>query len=40
LSSGEHKVLFNAVDFMSGVYFYTFFVDGVRVDTKKAILIK
>jgi photosystem II stability/assembly factor-like uncharacterized protein len=40
LSSGEHKVLFNAVDLMSGVYFYTLFVDGVRVDTKKAILIK
>jgi photosystem II stability/assembly factor-like uncharacterized protein len=40
LSTGEHKVSFNASDFTSGVYFYTLFVDGNRIDTKKAVLIK
>jgi photosystem II stability/assembly factor-like uncharacterized protein len=40
LYSGEHKVSFNTSDLTSGVYFYTLFVDGNRVDTKKAILLK
>jgi photosystem II stability/assembly factor-like uncharacterized protein len=40
LYSGEHKVSFNAIDLTSGVYLYTLFVDGNRIDTKKAILIK
>jgi len=40
LSSGEHKIVFDASDLTSGVYFYILFVDGNRIDTKKAILIK
>lgn len=40
LSSGEHIFKFDASDFTSGVYFYTLFVDGVRIDMKKAVLIK
>jgi|WetSurMetagenome_2_1015567.scaffolds.fasta_scaffold26464_1 photosystem II stability/assembly factor-like uncharacterized protein len=40
LYSGELKVSFYASDLTSGVYFYTLFVDGVRIDTKKMALIK
>jgi photosystem II stability/assembly factor-like uncharacterized protein len=39
-SPGEYEVKFDAGDLSSGIYFYTLFVDGVRVDTKKAVLIK
>jgi photosystem II stability/assembly factor-like uncharacterized protein len=40
LSSGMYNVKFDGSNLSSGIYFYTLFVDGVRIDTKKAILIK
>jgi photosystem II stability/assembly factor-like uncharacterized protein len=39
-NSGEYSVKFDGSNLSSGVYFYTLFVDGVRIDTKKMILIK
>jgi photosystem II stability/assembly factor-like uncharacterized protein len=39
-NSGEHNFKFNLSDFTSGVYFYSLFADGVRIDTKKLMLIK
>lgn len=38
--SGVYETKFDAGSLSSGVYFYSLFVDGVRVDTKKAVLIK
>jgi photosystem II stability/assembly factor-like uncharacterized protein len=38
--TGEHTIKFDGFDLTSGVYFYSLFVDGVRMDTKKAVLIK
>ena len=40
LNSGEHNFKFDASDLSSGVYFYSLFVNGMRVDTKKLMLIK
>jgi photosystem II stability/assembly factor-like uncharacterized protein len=39
-NAGNYEVEFNASNLTSGIYFYTLFVDGIRIDTKKAILIK
>ncbi|MCX6164961.1 MAG: T9SS type A sorting domain-containing protein [Ignavibacteriae bacterium] len=39
-SSGEHSYKFDGGNLSTGVYFYSLFVDGVRVDTKKMLLIK
>jgi|WetSurMetagenome_2_1015567.scaffolds.fasta_scaffold15127_3 photosystem II stability/assembly factor-like uncharacterized protein len=39
-NSGLHSYKFDGGNLSTGVYFYTLFVDGNRVDTKKAILIK
>lgn len=39
-TSGSYEVTFDGSKLSSGIYFYTLFVDGVRVDTKKAVLIK
>ncbi|MCX6164356.1 MAG: T9SS type A sorting domain-containing protein, partial [Ignavibacteriae bacterium] len=39
-SSGEYEVKFDGSNLGSGIYFYTLFVDEIRVDTKKAVLIK
>jgi hypothetical protein len=39
-NAGTYEIEFTASNLTSGVYFYTLFVDGNRVDTKKAILIK
>jgi hypothetical protein len=37
---GDYEVSFNGYNLSSGIYFYTLFIDGVRVDTKKMALIK
>ncbi len=39
-SQGNYEVKFDGNDLSSGIYFYSLFVDGIRVDTKKAVLIK
>jgi photosystem II stability/assembly factor-like uncharacterized protein len=39
-NSGLHSYKFDGGNLSTGVYFYTLFVDGNRVDTKKAVLIK
>jgi photosystem II stability/assembly factor-like uncharacterized protein len=39
-SSGNYEIKFDGGNLSSGIYFYTLFADGVRIDTKKAILIK
>lgn len=39
-NSGEYNVKFYGSNLSSGVYFYSLFVDGVRVDTKKLVLLK
>lgn len=38
--SGDYDIKFYGSNLSSGVYFYTLFVEGVRVDTKKLVLIK
>lgn len=40
VNSGEHNFKFNFSYFTSGIYFYSLFVEGIRVDTKKFVLIK
>ena len=40
LGRGQYSVDFNASMLSSGVYFYTLFSDGVKVSTRKMILIK
>ena len=40
LSSGEYNVSFDAGELTSGIYFYRLTVNGIIVDTKKAVLIK
>jgi photosystem II stability/assembly factor-like uncharacterized protein len=40
LNSGEYSAKFDATGISSGVYFYSLFVNGERIDTKKAALIK
>ncbi len=37
---GSYSVEWNASDFASGIYFYTLEINGVKVDTKKMILIR
>jgi hypothetical protein len=39
-SPGTYEVNFDGSNFSSGIYFYSLFVDGVRLDTKKMILFK
>jgi hypothetical protein len=40
LNTGDYLFNFNASDYSSGMYFYSLFVDGIRIDTKKLMLIK
>ncbi|MCE1165687.1 MAG: T9SS type A sorting domain-containing protein, partial [Bacteroidetes bacterium] len=37
---GIYSVLFDGGNLSSGIYFYTMFVDGKTIDSKKMILIK
>jgi len=39
-ASGTYEVNWNASGYTSGIYFYVLYSDGIRVDTKKMILIK
>jgi photosystem II stability/assembly factor-like uncharacterized protein len=39
-SSGKHSYRIDAGNLSTGVYFYTLFIDGNRIDTKKMLLIK
>ena len=39
-SSGKHSLKFDGSNLSSGIYFYSLFVDGMRIDTKKMILLK
>jgi photosystem II stability/assembly factor-like uncharacterized protein len=39
-SPGEYVVKFDGSNLPSGIYFYTLFADGVRIDSKKMALIK
>lgn len=38
-NSGSHKVRFSGYGISSGVYFYSLFADGRRIETKKMIII-
>ena len=40
LSPGTYEYRFDAGTLSSGIYFYTMFADGKRVDTKKMVLVK
>jgi hypothetical protein len=40
LSSGVKSYNFNAGNLSSGVYFYSLIVDGIKIDTKKMMLVK
>jgi photosystem II stability/assembly factor-like uncharacterized protein len=40
LHPGTYEVSFDGASLPSGLYFYTLFVNGSKVDTKKAVLIK
>ena len=37
---GTYEIKFDGSNLSSGIYFYTLFADGVRIDTKKMALIK
>jgi photosystem II stability/assembly factor-like uncharacterized protein len=37
---GSYKVKFNGADFSSGIYFYTLYVDGKALQTRKMLLVK
>jgi len=39
-NAGEYKVEFNGSDLTSGVYFYSLFVEGKIIDTKKMVLVR
>lgn len=38
--AGSYKVTFNASTLASGIYFYSLFADGNKIDSKKMVLIK
>jgi len=38
--SGEYKIKFEGNNLPTGIYFYSLFINGIKADTKKAILIK
>ncbi len=39
-NTGNHETEFNASNLTSGVYFYSIFVNGIRTDSKKMLLVK
>ncbi|MFA5012292.1 MAG: T9SS type A sorting domain-containing protein [Ignavibacteria bacterium] len=39
-SAGEYKILFDAVNLSSGIYFYSMLADNKLIDTKKLIIVK
>jgi phosphatidylserine/phosphatidylglycerophosphate/cardiolipin synthase-like enzyme len=40
LQSGTYELTFNASHLSSGIYYYSLFIDGLKIDTKKMVLIK
>jgi photosystem II stability/assembly factor-like uncharacterized protein len=40
LNTGIYEITFDANNFSSGVYFYSLFIEGKLIDTKKMILVK
>jgi len=39
-SPGTYEVGFDATEFSSGIYFYSMYIDGVLISTKKMVLIR
>jgi len=39
-NTGNHEAEFNAANLSSGTYFYSIFVNGIRTDSKKMLLLK
>jgi photosystem II stability/assembly factor-like uncharacterized protein len=39
-NKGEYIVKFNGINLSSGIYFYSLFVDDIRIDSKKLVLMK
>ena len=40
INAGKYSAEFNAASLSTGIYFYSLTVDGIKVDTKKMILVK
>lgn len=40
ISHGTYKSDFNGENLSTGIYFYSLFADGIRIDTKKLVVIK
>lgn len=40
LNSGEYRVTFDGSNLSSGIYFYSLFAEGKRIDTKSMVLLK
>ena len=38
--TGTRTIIFNAEKLSTGIYFYSLFIDGQKLDTKKMMLIK
>ena len=38
--AGEYKIIFNADNLPSGIYFYSLFANNILIDTKKIIIVK
>ncbi|MCX6163489.1 MAG: T9SS type A sorting domain-containing protein [Ignavibacteriae bacterium] len=38
--AGTYEVSFDASNFSSGIYFYSLFADGMKIDTKKMVFLK
>lgn len=40
INPGTYEITFDASNYTSGIYFYSLFLNGVKIDTKKMMLIK
>jgi hypothetical protein len=39
-NTGNYSVEFNGIYYPSGIYFYSLYVNGILIDTKKCLLVK